>query len=1137
MSLLFLFSDPPIPFESKFDRLTSQSTPRITGAHMPKRSSLLAQSKHAATFSPVTPDLFGAKSDNFPMGDTFTPEHDERRVEVSLGAGASFCLSMIRKSRRESTRIELDIRDESNDAITKIFELFSVYTPYTVLVRIRAEWLIKKSSGAADFDHFVQFLSDCVNLTATHAVGSAAPQLKKTRNSSQPINSALIKKFWPSELINDLIGRGKDDAVEEESSLCIRKDGKLIGDETMLRILFLAHEELSTHGQYLDETVKLRTVLTQLSKAMGQAGYSSYLQSVTSAEISISVPNLTAVFHGIMTLDLGGVLQLPIDVGRDSRVFYILCLYSAAFIGLTVEETKEIFTSDKAAFVEEGAVHNVKWCPSLGEYNHAGTGDIELLLNHLSFCSVDEWTDIPSILLLPIMDKLREYRTDIPTIIPGLKGSIDNLYGILGRDEILNPSSLLDSVHCLEVDTAKWNGLDCLNSQNPYLAELFPKDLRTDSVSELLSSNISHAATEVGLDLTSERPDRIMALAEERLQEVSKRTVARTFGRGLAVLGSSKIIPIQKLQFPRIDLSLRLPSGYTSPDLGVPTSLTRHDLSDAWDEWPHYHNSCAAALSLSSDLRLEASWLLWNRPADYAEIIRNQSSHNLKILACVSGALLGLGLRGYLKEMEPMDAYISFMAGPQPSIYLASISIFIGLCANPDQAGGKNATLTSLLALHLPFLMPLQDEENALQTPLIVQCSAVISLGFLYKSTAHARYANLLIDEINRRPDHDRDSPNEREAYATSAGCALGLILLGKGMDQSLTNLCIRDRLRTIISGGINLETKANKGASYILEGNMINTWVTSSGAISAIALSFLSTGEAEIASWLEIPDSIRAVESITPINITLCTIGRYLILLDQIEPTAEWVDSLKPKIIAQNGLNRQTFQRWNLEQVQRSERNYRDKAFVPPWRPPTDNIDMSATATADLSITVGACFAIGLKYMGTQNEQAAAALSKITARILDHLKNDDFGGSNDFVSMTILEHALGTILLSWALIKSGSGDLELLRICRNLSNRLTKKINYGLQLALADAMGILFLGGCRYSLKNDLNSIAIMFIALMPKYPSHPNDNNQHLQALRHLAALPAEKRAIIPMCTQQRIIQNGKIIITLRGKGSKLI
>ena len=104
-----------------------------------------------------------------------------------------------------------------------------------------------------------------------------------------------------------------------------------------------------------------------------------------------------------------------------------------------------------------------------------------------------------------------------------------------------------------------------------------------------------------------------------------------------------------------------------------------------------------------------------------------------------------------------MDAYISFMAGPIRNITPAAISIFIGFCANPTYSGTKNLTLTRLLSLHLPFLMPLQDEENALQTPLMVQCSAVISLGFLYKQSGHARYSNLLINEINKRADADRN--------------------------------------------------------------------------------------------------------------------------------------------------------------------------------------------------------------------------------------------------------------------------------------------------------------------------------------------------------------------------------------------
>lgn len=99
---------------------------------------------------------------------------------------------------------------------------------------------------------------------------------------------------------------------------------------------------------------------------------------------------------------------------------------------------------------------------------------------------------------------------------------------------------------------------------------------------------------------------------------------------------------------------------------------------------------------------------------------------------------------------------------------------------------------------------------------------------------------------------------------------------------------------------------------------------------------------------------------------------------------------------------------------------------------------------------------------MGTQNIEASKTLKEIAVTLIGHFENKDFGETNDFVSTTILEHAVGTVLLSWALIKAGSGDLELLRLCRKISLRLPKKVNYGLHLALSDAIGILFLGGCR---------------------------------------------------------------------------
>ena len=57
-----------------------------------------------------------------------------------------------------------------------------------------------------------------------------------------------------------------------------------------------------------------------------------------------------------------------------------------------------------------------------------------------------------------------------------------------------------------------------------------------------------------------------------------------------------------------------------------------------------------------------------------------------------------------------------------------------------------------------------------------------------------SRYVDLMIDEINKNPDPERDAPNGREAYSTAAGFSVGLLLLGAGNDSSLKSLNIVNR-------------------------------------------------------------------------------------------------------------------------------------------------------------------------------------------------------------------------------------------------------------------------------------------------------------------------------------------------------
>ena len=72
-----------------------------------------------------------------------------------------------------------------------------------------------------------------------------------------------------------------------------------------------------------------------------------------------------------------------------------------------------------------------------------------------------------------------------------------------------------------------------------------------------------------------------------------------------------------------------------------------------------------------------------------------------------------------------------------------------------------------------------------------------------------------------------------------------------------------------------------------------------------------------------------------------MMVITKHMILIDHIEPTIEWINSLKPPVIESNPLSAETLEKWKLR---------------------NQVIDYSVTAMADLSINVGAAFVLGLK-------------------------------------------------------------------------------------------------------------------------------------------------------------------------------
>ena len=108
-----------------------------------------------------------------------------------------------------------------------------------------------------------------------------------------------------------------------------------------------------------------------------------------------------------------------------------------------------------------------------------------------------------------------------------------------------------------DISSANSDGLSCLAS-NSFIRRIFPEDLRSVTAREILKT--SSPVPSSSIDLTRELVKTIAQLmVEEKLIEVSKRTISKLFERGLATVASSTKSPIvDNFRVPKIDLSLSL---------------------------------------------------------------------------------------------------------------------------------------------------------------------------------------------------------------------------------------------------------------------------------------------------------------------------------------------------------------------------------------------------------------------------------------------------------------------------------------------------------------------------------------------------------------------------------------------------
>jgi anaphase-promoting complex subunit 1 len=414
-----------------------------------------------------------------------------------------------------------------------------------------------------------------------------------------------------------------------------------------------------------------------------------------------------------------------------------------------------------------------------------------------------------------------------------------------------------------------------------------------------------------------------------------------------------------------------------------------------------------------------------------------------------SGFLLSLGLNGHLISFLATDVYTLLHSKHMPT----TVSTLLGVCVS--KRGSQDMNLTKALSLHIPSLTSSIDLEIAQET----QAASLVSLGYLYLDSSHRFISEILLNELTRQSD---DCITDREGYALAAGIGLGLVNLGRGnTSQGLTDLKLTEKLKLYMLGG-KLKVTSKKPLDYsikIKESDVfINTIISGSAATICLCLLYLQTNDTLVASYMEIPRSKYLLEYIKPMQAYLRTLCRNLILWKDIHASESWI----------------------LNQVIKNSEDEEDTEVE--------------VAALNAHIISGACMSIGMKYAGTGNKDAIKVilhfLHKFEASTVDSLSKET----------CILMSAIAV-----SLVVAGSGNIEIVKVL----NRIRKyQVTFGNHMALSMALGVVFLGGCRFSFSTSKFAIANLLIAFFPRFPSVSTENRFHLQALRHFYVLAAEPR-----------------------------
>ncbi|PCH43928.1 hypothetical protein WOLCODRAFT_104419 [Wolfiporia cocos MD-104 SS10] len=535
---------------------------------------------------------------------------------------------------------------------------------------------------------------------------------------------------------------------------------------------------------------------------------------------------------------------------------------------------------------------------------------------------------------------------------------------------------------------------------------------------------------------------------QHQVIRLAERTLALPLGRALFTFGSVPTVTREAFAIPKIEFAVRL-QPMNNVITPEPGKIPLECIS-----WGEFHNGVAAGLRISSQSNaVESTWIKFNRPSELTP------EH--------AGFLYALGLTGHLREMLTWHTF-GYLT---PKHDMTSIGVLLGLSA--ANSGTGNRHVTKLLAVHTPALLPTPNVD--LNVPLITQAAGLMGIGLLYMGTKNRRMAEVCLSQISRKDLYQPDLSNEyREAYTLSAALACGMVMLGKGSSIP-ADLAFLSRLRILIHGeGHSQGTEKLTRPSFDLN-------LTSPAATVTLGLMYLRTNRQDVADILAIPDTVLGLNGVQPQFLMLRAISRALIMWDSIAPTRDWlVSQLPPGILA---------------------------AVTSKLGGKTED---DAFDLAYYNILSGLLFAMALKFAGTAREEAYLLI----IQHYDMFSQVAYANGPAFdvrIKRAAIRDGLNLISIALNMVMAGTGEINCLRRLRYAYGMYNQPIRYGTHLATHMSLGLLFLGGGRFTLGTSDAAIACMVAAFFPKFVHVSSDNKSYLQAFRHLWVLAVEPRCLI--------------------------